>query len=167
MLKSLYYQITSHKKITSISAIITIGLLLCACSDQLSDNTHDQANGHAAHEHEEKPIQHLKLGNILSLEEATTVFTKEVAFITANEELTAGILHEIHMSTYSLEKAVAYFVKNSQGEQKSLADQIAVVVEEIHLASENNRADDTRGFIDQLERLAQSADSFRSHNHAK
>ena len=153
--------------IKSITVIIAISILLTACSDELSDYTDDHVDGHAGHEHDDKPIQHLKLENILSLEEATTVFTKEVAFITANEELTAGILHEIHMSTYSLEKAVAYFVENSQGEVKILADQIAVVVEEIHLASENNRADDTRGFIDQLEKLAQSADSFRSHNHAK
>ena len=92
--------------------------------------------------------------NILSLEKATTVFSEEVAFITGKEELTAGVLHEIHMSTYSLEKAVAYFVENSPGEEKSLADEIAVVVEEIHLASENNRTDDIRGFIDQLEKLA-------------
>lgn len=153
------------RKFTSITAITTIGTLLSACSDQLSDTTYSHLDGHAAHEHNEKPIQHLKLENILSLEEATTVFTKEIAFITGKEKLTDGVLHEIHMSTYSLEKAVKYFVENSQGEDKSLAQQIAVVVEEIHLASENNRADDTRSFIDQLEKLEQIADSFRSHNH--
>ena len=154
-------------KITSIAFTIAVSILLSACSDQLSDHTSDHSNGHAAHEHDEKPIQHLKLENILSLEEATTVFTKEVAFITGKEELTAGVLHEIHMSTYSLEKAVAFFVENSQGEEKSLAEEIAVVVEEIHLASENNRSNDTRGFIDQLEKLAQIAGSFKSGNQAK
>ena len=154
-------------KITTIAVTIAVSILLSACSDQLSDHTSDHSNGHAAHEHDEKPIQHLKLDNILSLEEATTVFTKEVAFITGKEELTAGVLHEIHMSTYSLEKAVAFFVENSQGEEKSLAEEIAVVVEEIHLASENNRSNETRGFIDQLEKLAQIAGSFKSGNQAK
>ena len=147
-------------KITSIAVTIAVSILLSACSDQLSDHTSDHSNGHATHEHDEKPIQHLKLENILSLEEATTVFSKEVAFITGKEELTAGVLHEIHMSTYSLEKAVAFFMENSQGEEKSLAEEIAVIVEEIHLASENNRAEDTRGFIDQLEKLTQIAGSF-------
>ena len=154
-------------KITTIAVTIAVSILLSACSDQLSDHTSDHSNGHAAHEHDEKPIQHLKLDNILSLEEATTVFTKEVAFITRKVDLTAGVLHEIHMSTYSLEKAVAYFVENSQGEEKSLAKKIADLVEEIHLASENNRTDDTRGFIDQLEKLAQIAGSFRSDNQAR
>ena len=154
-------------KITTIAVTIAVSIFLSACSDQLSDHTSDHSNGHAAHEHDEKPIQHLKLDNILSLEEATTVFTKEVAFITGKEELTAGVLHEIHMSTYSLEKAVAFFVENSQGEEKSLAEEIAVVVEEIHLASENNRSNETRGFIDQLEKLAQIAGSFKSGNQAK
>ena len=147
-------------KITSITVIIAISILLSACSDELIDYTDDHADGHVSHEHDDKPIQHLKLENILSLEKATTVFSKEVAFITGKEEFTAGALHEIHMSTYSLEKAVAYFVENSQGEEKSLAEEIALVVEEIHLASENNRAEDTRGFIDQLEKLAQIAGSF-------
>lgn len=150
-----------------IYIIIAISILLSACSDQISDHTNDHSDGHADHEYEEKPIQHLNLKNILSVEEATTVFTKEVAFITGREELTAAALHEIHMSTYSLEKAVAYFVENSQGEEMSLAEQIAVVVEDIHLASEKNRADDIRGFINQLEKLSQIAGSFISDNHAK
>ena len=147
-------------KITSITVIVAISILLSACSDELSDYTDDHADGDVGHEHDDKPIQHLKLENILSLEKATTVFSKEVAFITGKEELTAGALHEIHMSTYSLEKAVAYFVENSQGEEKSLAEEIAFVVEEIHLASENNRTEDTRSFIDQLEKLVQIAGSF-------
>ena len=156
-------------KITSIAVIIAICILLSACSDELSDYTSEHADGHAAHEHDDKPIQHLKLENILSLEKATSVFSKEVALITGKEELTAGALHEIHMSTYSLEKAVAYFVENTQGKEKSLAKEIAVVVEEIHLASENNRTDDTRGFIDQLEKLAKKSQAlfFRSGNQAK
>ena len=67
------------------------------------------------------------------------------------------------MSTYSLEKAVAYFVENSEAEGQILAEQIAVVVEEIHLASENNRSEDTRSYIDQLDKLAKNSGSFRAN----
>ena len=147
------------KKFIPTPLALVITCMLSACSDQHSDHT----SGHTAHEHDEKPIQHLKLDNILSLEEATTVFANEVAFIIGKKELTAGALHEIHMSTYSLEKAVAYFAENTEGESQNLAEQIAVVVEEIHLASENNRTEDTRGFIDQLDKLAQIAGSFRDN----
>ena len=67
------------------------------------------------------------------------------------------------MSTYSLENAVAYFVENSEAEEQNLAEQIAVVVEEIHLASENNRSENTRSYIDQLDKLARIAGSFRAN----
>ena len=144
------------KHIVSSAYLIAISCMLSACSDQQSDHIDE----HSAHDHNEKPIQHLKLEDIYSLEEATSVFAKEVDFIIGKEELTAGTLHEIHMSTYSLEKAVAYFVENSETEEQDLAKQIAVIVEEIHLASENNRSEDTRSYIDQLEKLAQIAGSF-------
>ncbi len=144
------------KHIVSSAYLIAISCMLSACSDQHSDHIDE----HSAHDHNEKPIQHLKLEDIYSLEEATAVFAKEVDFIVGKEELTPGVLHEIHMSTYSLEKAVAYFVENSETEEQDLAKQIAVIVEEIHLASENNRSEDTRSYIDQLEKLAQIAGSF-------
>lgn len=147
------------KHIVSSAYLIVISCMLSACSDQHSD----QIDEHSAHDHNEKPIQHLKLEDIYSLEEASAVFAKEVDFIVGKEELTAGALHEIHMSTYSLEKAVAYFVENSVAEEQNLAEQIAVVVEEIHLASENNRSEDTRSYIDQLDKLARIAGSFRAN----
>ena len=134
--------------------------MLSACSDQHSDHIDE----HSAHDHNEEPIQHLKLEDIYSLEEASAVFAKEVDFIVGKEELTAGALHEIHMSTYSLEKAVAYFVENSEAEEQNLAEQISVVVEEIHLASENNRSEDTRSYIDQLDKLAKNSGSFRANH---
>lgn len=139
--------------------LIVISCLLSACSDQHSDHIDE----HSAHDHNEKPIQHLKLEDIYSLEEASAVFADEVDFIVGKEELTALALHEIHMSTYSLEKAVAYFVENSEAEGQILAEQIAVVVEEIHLASENNRSEDTRSYIDQLDKLAKNSGSFRAN----
>ena len=148
------------KHILSSAYLIVISCMLSACSDQHSDHIDE----HSAHDHNEKPIQHLKLEDIYSLEEASAVFAKEVDFIIGKEELTAGALHEIHMSTYSLEKAVAYFVENSEAEEQNLAEQISVVVEEIHLASENNRSEDTRSYIDQLDKLAKNSGSFRANH---
>ena len=98
------------KHIVSSAYLIAISCMLSACSDQHSDHIDERS----AHDHNEKPIQHLKLEDIYSLEKASAVFAKEVDFIIGKEELTAGVLHEIHMSTYSLEKAVAYFVENSE-----------------------------------------------------
>ena len=45
---------------------------------------------------------------------------------------------KIHIITYTLEKSVAYFAENLTGEKQSLAKEMAVVVEDIHLSSENN-----------------------------
>ena len=147
------------KHIVFSTNLIVISYLLSACSDQHSDHI----DKHSAHDHNEKPIQHLKLEDIYSLEEASAVFAKEVDFIVGKEELTALALHEIHMSTYFLEKAVAYFVENSEAEDRILAEQIAVVVEEIHLASENNRSEETRSYIDQLDKLTKTTGSFRAN----
>ena len=47
------------------------------------------------------------------------------------------------MITYSLEKAVAYFVENSSGDQRDDAEKMAELVELVHIASENNRKDET------------------------
>ena len=46
---------------------------------------------------------------------------------------------KIHIITYTLEKSVAYFAENLTGEKQSLAKEMAVVVEDVHLSSENNR----------------------------
>ena len=129
---------------------IAIVCIFTACSEQGGDPVND----HSSQEQDEKPIQHLKLEAITSGDKAAAVFAKEVAFITGREALTPAVMHEIHMSTYSLEIAVAYYAENSESDKKALAEQIAVVVEAIHLASENNRAEDTKKYIDQLAELA-------------
>ena len=125
---------------------LVICFMLVSCSNQGYD---------------EKPIQHLKLENITSYEEATQVFAKESAFIMDQKELTDGVLHEIHMSTYSLEKAVAYFIENTVDEQQRHAKQIAFVVEEIHLASENNRFGNTQRYINRLGLLIETAEYLK------
>lgn len=108
-----------------------------------------------AHSEDQKPVQHLQLDDITSSEEAATVFAEETAFIRGQSgQLSPEAMHEIHMSTYSLEKAVAYYVENLEGPEQELAERIAVVVEDIHLASEKNDGEAMETYIDQLESLA-------------
>lgn len=97
----------------------------------------------------EKPVQHLVLDDITSFEEAKSVFLSTTAQIEAKTTLNATELNDIHIITYSLEKAIAYFVENMSGGQQALADKMAVEVESIHLSSENNRAFDTKTHIDE------------------
>ena len=67
----------------------------------------------------------------------------------AKTNLDALELHEIHMITYSLEKAVVFFAENLSGARQVTAQDMAVVVEEVHLSSENNRKDATKVALDQ------------------
>ncbi len=131
--------------------LLSMLCFLAACSQQSSDEN-------LSHADIEKPIQHLKLEDITSSTKAVTVFSKEVELIQSKQELTLTELNEIHISTYSLEKAVAYFVENSEGAKKDLAGKIAVMVEKIHLASENNRAGDTKKHVEKLGFLVEEFD---------
>ena len=74
----------------------------------------------------------------------------------AKTNLDALELHEIHMITYSLEKAVAFFAENLSGARQVTAQEMAVVVEEVHLSSENNRKDATKVALDQYFALFKS-----------
>ena len=65
-------------------------------------------------------------------------------------------LHEIHVITYSLEKAVAFFAENLSGARQETAQEMAVVVEEVHLSSENNRREETKAALDQYFALFES-----------
>lgn len=93
---------------------------------------------------DEKPVQHLKLADVTSMAEAQKVFIESNFAMSQKHELDSSELQEIHIITYSLEKGVAYFVENLSGEQKVLAEEMAVVVENIHLNSENNRKEETQ-----------------------
>jgi hypothetical protein len=55
---------------------------------------------------------------------------------------------QIHIITYTLEKSVAYFAENLKGEKQALAMKIAVVVEDIHIASESNRLEELQEHLD-------------------
>lgn len=92
----------------------------------------------------EKPVQHLKLADVTSMAEAKKVFIESGFAMSQKHKLDSSELQEIHIITYSLEKGVAYFVENLSGEQKTLAEEMAVVVENIHLNSENNRKEETQ-----------------------
>ena len=59
-------------------------------------------------EHAEKPIQHLKLEDIATESSAVEVMQSTTEQLLAKNNLDALELHEIHMITYSLEKAVAF-----------------------------------------------------------
>ena len=87
----------------------------------------------------EQPVQHLIVDDITSYQEAKQVFADTTADIKTKTKFDAADLHDIHMITYSLEKAIAYFVENMEGEQQAAAEKMAAVVELVHLSSENNR----------------------------
>ena len=103
----------------------------------------------------EKPVQHLIVENMGSFLEAKTVFIEMTSDLKAKKALDKDELHEIHMITYSLEKSLAFYAENLSGTAQKLAEDIAVVVEEIHLASENNRQESTREFLSNYFELSQ------------
>lgn len=96
----------------------------------------------------EKPTQHLQVADVQTMQEAKAVFVDKTAEIRANTPLTLENAAHIHIITYNLEKSVAYFAENLQGEKQQLAKEIAVVVEDIHITSESNRLDELKKHID-------------------
>lgn len=96
----------------------------------------------------DQPTQHLQLPDITSLKEAKKVFLETTSVLESKRELDAAELNEIHMTTYSLEKAIAYFAGNMKGDQQAEAKKMAEVVELIHLASETDRADEARVYLE-------------------
>ncbi|GHA13772.1 hypothetical protein GCM10008090_24400 [Arenicella chitinivorans] len=102
----------------------------------------------------EQAVQHKIVADITELETAKSVFNRTTAELKTKQELSATELHEIHMITYSLEKAVAYFVDTNQGQAQKDAEQLAGVVELVHIASENNRSAETRVYLDEYFKLA-------------
>ncbi len=102
----------------------------------------------------DKPIKHLDLPDVTSMEEAKQVFASTTSELKQKQKLNAEEVHEIHIVTYSLEKAIAYFVENSAAAQLGHAKQMADVVELVHLASENNRSAETQTHLEEYFKLA-------------
>ena len=104
----------------------------------------------------DETVQHLIVDDITSYQEAKQVFADTTADIKTKTKLDAADLHDIHMITYSLEKAIAYFVENMEGEQKAAAENMAAVVELVHLGSENNRKVETQVYLEDYFKRAEA-----------
>jgi hypothetical protein len=102
----------------------------------------------AADEPKEKPTQHLQIEDVRSMEEAKAIFIDKTAEMRAKQPLNIENASQIHIITYTLEKSVAYFAENLKGEKQALAMKIAVVVEDIHIASESNRLEELQEHLD-------------------
>ena len=101
-------------------------------------------------------VKHMDLPDITSYEEARKMFNQTTAQLRKKNKLDETELHEVHMITYSLEKAVAYFSQNMKDEQQASAEKMAQLVELVHLSAENNRATETEVYLQEYFELANS-----------
>tara|TARA_B100001248_G_C27295972_1_gene414817 strand:+ start:542 stop:946 length:405 start_codon:yes stop_codon:yes gene_type:complete len=124
-----------------------LALTLIACL--LSVNVFSETNT------AEKPVQHIIIEDIASFAEAKKVFIETTNDLKAKTVLDENELHQIHMITYSLEKSIAFYAENLNGKAQKLAEDMAVVVEDIHLASENNRQESTEEPLSNYLKLAE------------
>ncbi len=90
----------------------------------------------------EKPTQHLNVADVTTMKDAKEIFLGKTYEIMVKKNISLKEASEIHIITYTLEKSVAYFAENLTGEKQSLAKEMAVVVESIHLTSESNRLEE-------------------------
>ena len=109
----------------------------------------------ASNESKEEPVQHLKIPDVTSMKDAKKIFIETTSEIKSKKNLDQLELQQIHIITYSLEKSVAYFVENLKGERQELANEIAVVVEDIHISSENNRQKEAETYLNEYFNLAE------------
>ena len=127
---------------------VTLSLGFVGCQKD-SERVEENSGFVISHEEDEKPIQHLNLEDIATESKALEVMKSTIEQLRIKTNLDALELHEIHIITYSLEKAIAFFTENLIGARQATAQEMAVVVEEIHLSSENNRKEDTKEALDQ------------------
>ena len=99
-------------------------------------------------------VKHMNLPDITSYEEAKAVFTQTTAQLRGKDKLDETELHEIHMITYSLEKAIAYFSMNMKDDQQVSAKEIAKLVELVHVSAENYSAAETEMYLQKYFELA-------------
>ena len=99
-------------------------------------------------------VKHMNLPDITSYDEAKKVFDQTTTELKEKNKLDETELQEVHMITYSLEKAVAYFSKNMEGDQQVSAKEIAELVELVHVSAENNRASETKVYLQEYFELA-------------
>lgn len=102
---------------------------------------------------EQKPVQHLQLPDITTQSEAWDVLQATSQELRNRQQLDASELNEIHMITYSLEKAIAYFATQSEPTLAKQAQAMAIVVEDLHLHSENNRKESSQAALNRYFKL--------------
>ena len=106
----------------------------------------------------EESVKHLDLPDITSAEEASQVFLETTSQLNNKELIDATAMHDIHIITYSLEKAVAYYAEHLSGDRQLQAKEIADQVELLHIASENQRANETQSHLEQYLEMAELFD---------
>ena len=139
-------------KLCLILFITAFGLFALACQQADTPDEEGVASSSAStstststsQSETEKPVQHLKVPDITSEDKAIKVMQSTTQKLKTKTQLDLTELNDIHMITYSLEKAVAYFVEHRTGDAQSVARDMAEVVERIHLNSENGRTEETR-----------------------
>lgn len=109
----------------------------------------------ASETEKETAVLHMKIADVTSLQEATKIFQDITADFKHDTAAKSLDLHKLHMTTYTLEKSIAYFAENLKGEEQNLAQKIAVVVEDIHINSENNRQEITKNYLNEYVSLAE------------
>ncbi|MEM8835912.1 MAG: DUF6746 family protein [Planctomycetota bacterium] len=139
---------------------VCIGTLGCQQSDDGEQGEQSATQQTETRTISEKPQQHKQLPDIESRDEAIAVMRSTTATLRSKETLDDAELNDVHMTTYSLEKAVAYFVEHSTGEQQAAASKMAEVVENVHLHSERYRAEQTRAALNEYFALEEA---FRVH----
>lgn len=151
------------KKLTllCVASGLSLGLGLQGCSNDTEEKTAsttavEQANKQTGKQ-EEKAVQHMEIAAVTSAAEAKKIFIEKTQEIRSKQKLNAAELQDIHFITYTLEQSVAYYAKNLSGERQALAKEIAVVVEDLHIASENNRQASAK---QHLAKYFQLADDF-------
>ncbi len=108
---------------------------------------------------EETSVKHMKVADMNSLKEAKLIFAEKSTELKSKKVLDAEELQQIHVITYTLEKSIEYFVLNLQGEKQALSKKAAIIVENIHINSENNRKEKTEGYLKEYFELAEKLES--------
>ncbi len=122
-------------------SLLGLSIFIGACQD----------NAHVSHE--QKPVQHLQLPDITTQSEAWDVLQATSQQLRNHQQLDARELNEIHMITYSLEKAIAYFATQSEPTLTKQAQAMAIVVEDLHLHSENYRKEASQAALNRYFKL--------------
>lgn len=150
-------------QISSLTFAIIFGLMISSCEKPSSapvdteTATAEQEEYDHDHEAEEgERIKHLEVPEVTNADDAKKIFLERTAEITSKKALNTQELHEIHMATYHLETAVAYYAEHLKGKKKKAAEKIAVVVEEVHLSSEGFNAEEAKKRIAEFAKLAEA-----------